>query len=601
MSVLRQTLRTLPPTLDETYDRILLSIPPEYHHEAYTALRFLAVARCSVSVADVAEAVAINQECHTFDPCDRLTDPFDIIEILSSLVTHSSGQILLRSSQVPRYGSFPGAERATEIRLAHYSVKEYLLSDRICHGKASTFHLMLHEAHRSAAELCLTYLLSFDQPDSITAELLLDYPFGLYAAQFWHEHAQTFCSSSKHEKNGEVSLTQLAIRLLNPQQKSCYINWLRLCDPSEPWQGVDDKRVLKSMAAPLFYACYTGLIEVVRELLDQGADLNYHQGLGRLVTPTPLNGSILGGHAPMVKFLLDSGVQVNAIGDWGRTSLHHAALNGKDFIVELLVQHGALLECRTGPMIPYDLVDAPSEDPLRTLMDSRVTGRSPREEIAIALLHHLLETQRHLESVSFRINPVNQWPKHGNVSSLLKTLMYGGYERETCSATGWTPLHESSWGGHVGVVRLLLKQGADIEAKTRYGWTALLFATWEGHTSIVAELIEWGADVSVKNVYGWTPLHAARKESIIHLLLDMGADIDARTSYGWTSLFGMSNFDDNATALLIQRGGDLNAYNLYFGTALHMAAKANIVTSVQCLRVSVWNHSFRRSSSTGTR
>lgn len=581
LSVLRQTLQTLPQTLDGTYDRILLNIPRDYAREAYTALQFLTVARCSVSVADVAEAVAVNQETHTFDPNDRLTDPFDVIEILSSLVTYSSDQILLRSSQTPRYGSFPGAERATEIRLAHYSVKEYLLSDRIRSGKASAFNMPGYEAHTSVAELCLTYLISFDQPDFVSAELLLDYPFGLYAAQFWYQHAQISYSCSESEDEA-TNLTRLGIRLLSPAQSSSYINWLRLCDPCEPWRGVDDGRDLKSTGSPLFYACCTGLLEVARALLDQGADINSCNPCRRLMTMTPLNGAIFGGHFHLVKFLLESGVNVNAIDDWERTPLHHAALYGDMLVVELLLRFGACLESKTGPITPHCSVDAPHDIPLQSFMSRNTTGRTMREEIVIALTQHIFKKQMHLESIHFAISPTDQWPIYGNNNVLVKTLMYGGDKHEIRDATGWTPLHEASWGGHSIVTAVLLRNGADIECKTRYGWTSLLFAVWKGHTSVVAELVRWGANVKVRNAYGWQPLHAAWKESIICLLLDNGADIEAETSYGWTPLFGSSSFDDQMLELLIQRGADLDAYNVYGGTALHIAARAG---NARCVRL----------------
>lgn len=184
MSVLKRALKSLPETLDETYDRVLMAIPSEYHREAYIALQFLSVAGNCVSVADVAEAVAVDRTSYTFDPEDRLADPFDIVEVLSTLVSYSSSQIALSHGE-PLHGHFPGAERATEIRLAHYSVKEYLQSGRIRKKDTSKFYVSSYEAEKCVAEICLTYLLWLNQPDSVSAELLFDFPFGLYAAQYW--------------------------------------------------------------------------------------------------------------------------------------------------------------------------------------------------------------------------------------------------------------------------------------------------------------------------------------------------------------------------------------------------------------------------------
>lgn len=583
-SSIREALDNLPETLDETYDRILLSIPHEDRKDALAALHFLAFSACPVSVADVAEAVIVDHHSCSFDPEDRLPDPFDIVDVLSTLVICSSTQIAMGTERAG-HDRYPGAERATEIRLAHYSVQEYLLSDRIRKGKASAFHISVYEAHKSVAEMCLIYLLQFDRPDSISRSMILDTPLALYAAQYWFQHARIAFENPDHKRDSESNLTRLCVDLLSPEKSSSFINWLTLCDPCDR-KRIDFGRTLENMAEPLHYACYAGLLEVVRILRDNGADVNSRAPGDKWVIRTPLKGAIQGSSEGVVGFLLASNVDINAVNDWGCTALHQAALQGNESIVKLLIEHGANTKARTGPTMPYSKVEMPTEDPLKTIgsLIGNFTGLTKREETAAAITHHLLRKQMHLESAHFTIDPITRWPRYGHCS-VLRVLLYGGDKAELKFATGWTPLHEAAWIGHVGVVRLL--RGIDVECKTRYGWTAILLAAWNGHKDVVRELVQSGATIDTRNVYGWTALHAASKrghEDVVRFLLDNGADIEAETSYGWTALFGaLGDEYDNTLALLLERGADPNAHNSFGGTALHRAARAGRRRSVELL------------------
>ena len=587
-SVLRHALRSLPETLDETYDRILLNIPLEYEREAYSALQYLALAPCSVSVADVAEAVAIDRDCHTFDPEDRLADPFDIVEVLSSLVTYSSTQIAMNLDE----GSscrYAGAERATGLRLSHYSVKEYLLSDRLRNKGASKFHISINEAHKCIAEACLTYLLWFDHPGSVSLDFVLEFPFGLYAARYWYRHARIAYQSPGLLPGGNDNLTSMCVDLLNPEKSSSFINWLKLSDPYRFRQGTNFERTLEEMPTPLFYACYLGLREVAEILVGAGADLIGGKSGNNMSSATALNGAINGGNEAVVSLLLDCGMNVNFVSEWGRTPLHHAASFGNGTIVKLLINYGAHLEARTGPIIPESAVQLPAEDPVKEFyeFDGFPADVETRQKISLSLTKYLIKKRMLLESQYFEIEPISDWTSFG-YGSLLKVLLYAGDQVEINSATGWTPLHEASWSGHERVVRQLQLSGADGEAKTRYGWTAMHFAAWHGHKAVVQQLMDEGASIDVKNVYGWTPLHSASfrgHKDVVQLLLDRGADIEAETAYGWTAIFGAfaDGGYENMLALLLEKGADPNAHNSYGSTVLVNAARGGAEAAVRLL------------------
>ena len=88
---LRRTLKALPKSLDETYERILSNIDEQHSDQALKVLQWLAFSACPVTLAEVAEGLTVNLDHGCMhEPDAHLRDPNDIVIICSSLVTISS-------------------------------------------------------------------------------------------------------------------------------------------------------------------------------------------------------------------------------------------------------------------------------------------------------------------------------------------------------------------------------------------------------------------------------------------------------------------------------------------------------------------------------
>ena len=84
---LRQTLDSLPKTLDETYDRILCQIDPLFTREVLHILQWLTCSLRPLSLDEVAETVAFDVDSdHKFNVENRLAEPEDVLNMCSSLV-----------------------------------------------------------------------------------------------------------------------------------------------------------------------------------------------------------------------------------------------------------------------------------------------------------------------------------------------------------------------------------------------------------------------------------------------------------------------------------------------------------------------------------
>ena len=86
---------------------------------------------------------------------------------------------------------------------------------------------------------------------------------------------------------------------------------------------------------PVKLACYMGHLEVVKLLLDQGANLSTTNNSGR----TPLYSACTKGHLEIVKILLDQGANLSTATNDGWTPLHSACDNRHLEIVRVLLSN----------------------------------------------------------------------------------------------------------------------------------------------------------------------------------------------------------------------------------------------------------------------
>ena len=159
-SQVERALTSLPASLDETYERMLIGIDVEYRNEAVMLLKWLAYAQSPPTLGELAEVMVINLEDSTVDS-DDCGSPEDTLDILSGLVTCIDNRDQTASDGRDNdYSDVTDAnneqstrhrrrriDKETKVRLAHYSVKEYLESGRIATSKVKHFGLTEAEGH----------------------------------------------------------------------------------------------------------------------------------------------------------------------------------------------------------------------------------------------------------------------------------------------------------------------------------------------------------------------------------------------------------------------------------------------------------------------
>jgi hypothetical protein len=170
--------------LDDTYERILLEIDDLWRDDVHEVLQWLCFALRDVTLGEVVDALAFTVfGSPSFDPDERYADPRDILTRCSSLVSTAHGDVL---------------------RLAHFSVKEYLVSDRLRSGRASMYAIIKPNANELIAQTCLAYLLQFKTVDCPDRSTIDNYPLIDYAARYWLEHARLEKDNISHTLQGLI-------------------------------------------------------------------------------------------------------------------------------------------------------------------------------------------------------------------------------------------------------------------------------------------------------------------------------------------------------------------------------------------------------------
>jgi hypothetical protein len=286
--------------LNTTYARILQNIPKERKKKTIRLLQFLLYSERPLTLEEAVDIIAVRPNEDQFDVQDRLPCPEEVTGYCSSLIS------LIQTSN-------PTA--ATNLQLAHFSVKEYLLT----YDSPDFIGL---NPRAAITETCLAYLGNIVQIDGIGA-LMIQFPFAKYAAQIWLGHAKAA------EESGRI-LDKVVNFLLNERQFHC---WVHLSNPD----GLIYRDRKMPPASPLYYACLTGLGAAAQRLLSLGADPNAPGGYQGY----PLTAASRYGCRETVQLLLDNGADVDAKGGLYGLALNAASDCGHEDIVQLLLDNGA--------------------------------------------------------------------------------------------------------------------------------------------------------------------------------------------------------------------------------------------------------------------
>ena len=192
----------------------------------------------------------------------------------------------------------------------------------------------------------------------------------------------------------------------------------------------------------LMMAAKENQVSVIKTLLETGEEINARDQHGK----TALLWAVEKGHTEAVQLLAGNGAEVSVRNRAGDTVLMIAAWRGKQDIIKVLVNHGTEIDARN-----YE-------------------GHS-------ALLYAAIKGHE----------------------KVLELLLEGGADPNITTYTGMTPLMAAARNGHLNIAQILLLSDSTVNARSEMGWTALMYAAWGGHGDIIEALVEHGANPSLRN------------------------------------------------------------------------------------------------------
>ena len=435
----RRTLRELPESLDETYERILKEIKKPNRDLARRVLQCLVVSTRPLRVDELAEVLAVD-----FDDTEgipRLNSDWRWEEQEQALLIACSSLIAIvtpdnvEASDSDSESETDGGDSRT-VQFSHFSVKEFLTSSRLAtaSGEISNYHIDSEPAHTILGQACLAVLLKIQ--DNVDRHTPMDHPLAQYAAKHWTTHAQFGKVSSRLHKGMEY---------LFDASKPHFDLWLTLYDiDTRPNYGatffffVPDARI---PAVPLYYAALCGFHDLVEHLITKHPQDVKADG-GCYVRP--LVAALAGEHFRTADLLRHNGADLDILGVNGRNPLHAAARSRNFEMIRILIEYNpAFINARTK------------------------FGSTP--------LHLALEGHNVKDD------------------SVIRLLLDHGADTNVQNQLGWTPLQFATRDGALEVVRLLLEHGADVEVTNNSGKTALQVAGGTRCAEIVELLREHGA------------------------------------------------------------------------------------------------------------
>ena len=425
--------------LDAAYSGALQRIEGQLDNDRELAKRVLSwitFAKRSLTTAELCCVLAVEPDKAEIDP-ENVYNSEDLVSVCAGLV------VVDQESGI--------------IRLVHYTTQEYFERTGDAWNPGGQLHITI---------ACLTYL-SFTtfqsgscSTDKEFEERLQQYPFLDYAAKHWGHHARVV----------EADVTDLAYTLLQGGLLSSAIqlvgapnykyggystDYIRmtalhytaqfgLAGITERVLAAVDEPVTKVVNAkdsegdsPLFIAAWNGHGEMIKTLLDKGAEVNAQGGYHG----NALQAASARGHEQVVKILLDKGVEVNAQGGYYGNALYAASSGGHEQVVKILLDKGVE-------------VNAQGRGYGNALQAASARGH---EQVVKILLDKGAEVNA-------------QGGKYGNA------------------------LQAASARGHERVVKILLDKGAEVNAQSGDYGNALYAASAGGHEQVVKMLRAAGAN-----------------------------------------------------------------------------------------------------------
>jgi ankyrin repeat domain-containing protein 50 len=353
MTAIHKKLSSIPSTLDETYSRILESIDPDEKPRVLRMLHWICFSVRLMHLGDLATVYLVggsiqppfhmdNAIFHVEDIIGICRGLLMVVELDGGAITSSHANDGLRGGD--RLPHSNDNQITHIVQLSHFSVKEYLTS-----SSALSWRLHDSESHVSIIRTCIAvYLHAISSEMTLERvhfyQIMKEHPLANYAMQFMYLHLDLITPREHPNLSDSFRALldptphsrpdRLALMYFGPTLKDVY-------------PRIKSKAKLEARGP--FWSLHTasrlGLTQTVQWLLS-------YDHVSSVINTTfsedscsdrsaPIVEAALFGHVDVVKLLIEAGADVNIRRRGSRTALQAAAANGNETTIRMLMDAGA--------------------------------------------------------------------------------------------------------------------------------------------------------------------------------------------------------------------------------------------------------------------
>ncbi|HPR39219.1 MAG TPA: ankyrin repeat domain-containing protein [Spirochaetota bacterium] len=278
----------------------------------------------------------------------------------------------------------------------------------------------------------------------------------------------------------------------------------------------------------LYYTAMNGFVEGGKLLLDRGAKIGFQHYTSKA---TPIMAAAAADKTEMVRLLLDRGADIESADVLGTNSLLLASIGLKYNTVALLLERKANVNA---------FVKTTGDNALMYVINQ---SRTDKEKESIRMMNLLIDNGININFQGPQGNTALMYASGWGVvtknTERARILLDKGAKVNLQNKKGETALMLAANRGYVETAKLLIEHGANLELKDAKGRTALMNAsaatidlksTNTGFPELVKLLLDKGANINAKDKNNSTALSLATKnghKKIVEILKAKGGKTDA--------------------------------------------------------------------------
>ena len=315
----------------------------------------------------------------------------------------------------------------------------------------------------------------------------------------------------------------------------------------------------------IHYACNIDSVDIVRYLVENGANINVQDVDGDI----PISWALARGHKDIAKLLIEKGADLNISNNNGYTLLHWAAFSSDGEIAQLFIDKGVNL----------NTVDFEHKTALHH------AGERENVEVAKVLIKAGADVE--LKDDYGRTPLVITARQNGNIE-IIKSLVEYGANMNSTDKFGDGALTLAAWRGYEDAVDYLLEKGIKIPTDKNQQWSLMLYSVSKNMPKLFNIMIEKEIDLYSYNEEGGKLIHNAAQggnPSIMRKLLQYNFEINGRDIFGWTPIhYAAEKGYHEIIKLLLENNCDPNKRNFAGESAFNIAQNNNQQGVIELLK-----------------